>query len=269
MSQSHSLPPRLFNNAILLLVSAIGIAAFLYPFVGARPDTAVAHGAAAHAQDAPLMFIVLIVLCLGAVLGNLFSSGGGLNAKMVAALGILTAVNGILRAVPGPAGFSAMFALPILTGYCYGATFGYLLGALSLAVSALLGAGVGPWLPYQMFTVGWIGLTSAWLPDIRRHPRLEVAVLAAWGLLWGIAFGLVMNAWFWPYVYDPLQAGMHWRPGLGAWEALKRYLVFYGLTSSWWDAGRAAGNALLIALFGIPVLRLLRRFGRRFTFEVR
>jgi hypothetical protein len=27
------------------------------------------------------------------------------------------------------------------------------------------------------------------------------------------------------------------------------------------------GNVLLIGLFGAPVLRLLRRFGRRFTFE--
>jgi energy-coupling factor transport system substrate-specific component len=60
---------------------------------------------------------------------------------------------------------------------------------------------------------------------------------------------------------------MHWQPGIGALEAIKRYLVFYSLTSSWWDAGRAAGNMLVIALFGIPVLRLLRRFGKRFTFE--
>jgi len=96
-----------------------------------------------------------------------------------------------------------------------------------------------------------------------------VTVLAAWGLRWGIAFGLMMNAWFWPYVFDPAQAGLYWQPGLGAWGTLKRYLIFYALTSSWWDAGRAAGNALLIALFGIPVLRLLRRFGRRFTFEVK
>jgi energy-coupling factor transport system substrate-specific component len=260
---------KLLNKAILVLVSAIGIVAFLTPFLQARPETTATHGAMAHAQDAPLMFIALIVLCLGAVLGNLLSGGGGLNAKMVAALGMLTAVNAVLRAIPGPAGFSAMFALPVLAGYCYGATFGYLLGALSLAVSALLGAGVGPWLPYQMFTLGWVGLTSAWLPDMQRRPRLEVAVLAAWGAAWGVAFGLVMNAWFWPYVFNPVEAELYWQPGMGAWEGVKRYLAFYAITSSWWDAGRAIGNAALIALFGVPMLRLLRRFGRRFTFEMR
>jgi len=47
-----------------------------------------------------------------------------------------------------------------------------------------------------------------------------------------------------------------------------RYAVFYVTTSLWWDLGRAAGNVLLIGLFGLPVLRLLRRFGRRFYFQV-
>jgi energy-coupling factor transport system substrate-specific component len=256
---------HVLNGAILVLVSAIGIAAFLYPFVRPADSADSALSAMAHAQDAPLMFAVLIVLCLGAVLGNLLSSG--LNAKMVAALGVLTAANAVLRAVPGPVGFSAMQVLPILCGYVYGPLFGYLLGALSMAVSALLGAGIGPWLPYQMFTLGWVGLTSAWLPHLERRPRMERTVLALWSVLWGIAFGVVMNAWFWPFVYDPTQSEIYWQPGVSVMEGIKRYLTFYALTSSWWDAGRAVGNVLLIALFGGPVLRLLRRFGQRFTFE--
>ena len=260
---------RLFslNGAILLLASAIGVAAFVAPFVrftGAEEAAAALGGA--HAREAPLLFAVLIVLCLGAVLGNLVS-GSGMNAKMVAALGVLTAANAVLRAVPGPAGFSASFLLPLLAGYCYGPTFGYLLGALSIAVSAMLGAGVGPWLPYQMFAAGWVGLTSAWLPDLHRRPRLEVILLAVWGLLWGVGFGFVMNLWFWPFVFDPTQAGLYWQPGMGAWPAVRRYLTFYVITSLWWDAGRAVGNVVLLALFGASLLRLLRRFGKRFTFE--
>jgi energy-coupling factor transport system substrate-specific component len=260
---------RVMNAAILVLVSLIGVAAFLYPFFQPQDQARATPGAMAHGQDALLMFVALILLSLGAVMGNMVGSNGGLNAKMVAALGVLTAVNAVLRVVPGPVGFSAMFVLPILTGYCYGGTFGYLLGTLSMAVSALVGAGVGPWLPYQMFTIGWIGLFSGWLPKMHRRPRLEVVVLALWGLLWGIAFGFVMNVWFWPYVFDSAQAGMYWEPGTGPLEAFRRYMAFYAVTSSWWDAGRAMGNVLVIALFGMPVLRLLRRFGRRFTFEVR
>jgi energy-coupling factor transport system substrate-specific component len=268
MNHTHALSrsSRLLNAAILSLVSAIGIAAFLYPFVRPAADAATTYETAAHASDAPLLFAVLIVLCLGTVLGNLV--GSGLNAKMIAALGVLTAANAVLRAVPGPAGFSAAFALPILVGYCYGPTFGYLLGALSIAVSAMIGAGVGPWLPYQMFTTGWMGLTSAWLPDLSRHGKLEVTTLVAWSIVWGIGFGFVMNIWFWPYILDPAQASMHWEPGLGAIEAFKRYLAFYTITSSWWDVARAAGNAAIIIAFGHPLLRLLRRFGRRFTFTI-
>jgi energy-coupling factor transport system substrate-specific component len=257
---------RLLNGAILLLSSAIGIVAFLYPFIQPPQAANTFQGGGAHAQDAALIFGLLVALSLGAVLGNLV--GSGLNAKIVAALGVLTAVNAVLRAVPGPVGFSAMQALPILAGYCYGPMFGYLLGALSVGVSALLGAGVGPWLPYQMLAVGWVGLTSAWLPDMRRRPRLEIAALTGWGLVWGVAFGFIMNLWFWPYIFDPTQAGLFWEPGTGAVEILKRYLSFYALTSLWWDLGRAAGNVTLILLFGAPVLRLLRRFRKRFTFHL-
>jgi energy-coupling factor transport system substrate-specific component len=263
-TSTHGSPARWLNGGILFLSSAIGVVAFLYPFVQPAPSSAALQGGAAHAQDAALVFGLLVALSLGAVLGNLV--GGGLNAKIVAALGVLTAANAVLRAVPGPVGFSAMLALPILAGYCYGPMFGYLLGALSVGVSALLGAGVGPWLPYQMLAAGWVGLTSAWLPDMRRRPRLEIGVLIAWGIVWGLAFGFVMNLWFWPYIYDPTQAGLYWAPGTGAREILERYLSFYALTSLWWDLGRAAGNVVLIALFGAPVLRVLRRFRRRFTF---
>jgi energy-coupling factor transport system substrate-specific component len=274
-SRSLSFTSRALNSLILALVSLIGIAAFLYPFFQPQASSATAPGGAAHAQDALLMFVLLVVLSLGAVLSNMVGSGGGLNAKMVATLGVLTAVNAILRVVPGPAGFSAVFALPILAGYCYGPTFGYLLGSLSIAVSAMIGAGIGPWLPYQMFTIGWVGLTSGWLAAIRRiafvrsHPRAEIALLALWGLFWGMAFGIVMNIWFWPFIFSPAQSELYWQHGMAPLEILKRYTAFYLVTSSWWDAARAIGNALLIAFLGLPVLRLLRRFGRRFTFELR
>ncbi len=257
---------RLLDDLILLVASLVGLAALLYPFFSTALSQSPVAGDA-HAQDSPLISLLLIVLCLGIVLVTLES--GEMNAKMVAVLGVLTATNAVLRAVPGPAGFAAVFVLPVLCGYTYGATFGFLLGALSLLVSAIIGAGIGPWLPYQMFATGWVGLTSAWLPDLRRLGRVEVLVLGLWGLVWGLLFGALMNVWFWPYVFQPQQAEMYWQPGIGLGETLKRYAVFYGLTSFWWDLGRAVGNALLLWFFGAPLLKLLRRFQRRFHFVVR
>jgi len=252
---------RVLSRTPVILASLAGLAAFLYPFIVQRGDTPT--DVLAHAQDAPWLFFLLVALALLAVLADLETQR--MDAKTVAVLGTLAAVNGALRLVPGPAGFSAVFFLLILCGYAYGPNFGFLLGALGLFVSALVTGGVGPWLPYQMFAAGWVGLTAGWLPDLRRWPRGELAVLAAFGLVWGFLFGALMNLWFWPYL--AVEGAASWQPGLSAGEGLQRYAIFYLTTSLWWDLGRAAGNVLLILLFGRPILRLLRRFQKRFHFK--
>lgn len=256
---------RLLIGAIVFLASLLGLASFLYPFFALPPgDGAAAPSAMAHAQDAPLIFVVLVILCLGAVLSSL--SSGTMNSKLIAVLGILTAANAVLRGIPGPGGLSLVFLLPILCGYAYGPTFGFLLGVFSLGVSAFLGFGVGPWLPYQMFAAGWVGLLSGWLPHFEERPRLEAVVLASWGLLLGLLFGVLMNVWFWPFIATPGQSEMYWEPGLAMAETLKRYGLFYVVTSLWWDLTRAVGNFVLLLLLAAPVLRLLRRFEQRFHF---
>jgi len=254
---------RLLSKLIMLATSLVGLGAFVYPFFSSQTVQSAARNQA-HTQDAPLMTIVLITLCLGAILATL--STGEMNAKMVAVLGILTAVNAVLRAVPGPAGFAAVFALPILCGYVYGGVFGFLLSALSLLVSALIGAGMGPWLPFQMFAAGWVGLSSSWLPKLERWPKVEVGVLGFWGLLWGLLFGAIMNIWFWPFVFQPSKADIYWQPGLGLLQSLRHYAAFYLVSSLWWDLGRGLGNAILIWVFGTALLKLLRRFRKRFHF---
>ncbi|MHB0878061.1 MAG: ECF transporter S component [Anaerolineae bacterium] len=251
------------NSGILIAASILGALSLLYPFFlppgqsGGQPTS--------HAGDAPLLFIAIIVLCLGAVAANLASRQ--MNSKVIAVLGVLTAMNAVMRAIPGPGGFSAVFFLPILCGYVYGATFGFLLGSLSLMVSALIGAGIGPWLPYQMLCAGWVGMISGWLPKPGSR-RLELGLLAAWGVIAGLAFGAVMNLWFYPFISTPTSAGMYWQPGMGLIAGLRRYAVFYALTSLWWDVMRSAGNAVLVLLFGGPLLVTLRRFQRRFQFTL-
>jgi energy-coupling factor transport system substrate-specific component len=252
------------NALILLMASLVGVAAFAYPFFS--PMVASGPTATAHAQDAPLVTLVLTLLCVIIVVANLTSRQ--MSARTVAVLGVLSAVNAVLRAIPGPAGFSAIFFLLALCGYVYGGTFGFLMGVLSLLVSALIGGGVGPWLPYQMLSTGWIGLTSGWLPNLRRWPRAERVLLATWVALWGFAFGAIMNLWFWPYV-SAMQAspGQNWEPGLRLYEGLRRYGAFYATTSLWWDLTRAAGNAALVIFLGGPLIKVLRRFKHVLGFE--
>jgi energy-coupling factor transport system substrate-specific component len=254
--------------AIISLASLLGLAAFLYPFfLPALPSTS----GMAHANDAPLVFVALLVLCLAAVFASLTSQE--LTSKLIALLGILTALSAVLRTIPGPAGFNAIFLLPILSGFCYGPSFGFMLGVLSLLVSALIGGGVGPWLPYQMLATGWVGLLSGFLPEWRRFRRLEPVMLAVWGAVLGLVFGAIMNIWFWPFLagggtgFDQAQGGV-WQPGMNVLATLRAYLTFYAVTSLWWDAWRAVGNALLLLLFGGAILRVMRRFRSRFRFDV-
>lgn len=262
---------RGLSVAIYALTTLLGAAAFLYPFW--LPAAAAATGSGmAHAADAPLMVSLLAGLCFAVLL--LEVQGQGMSAKIVALLGVLVAMNAVLRfiesAVPGPGGFSPIFLLIVLGGYVYGARFGFLLGALTIFVSSILTGGMGPWLPYQMFTAGWTGMAAPLCRPLVRALRAEgkageAVVLAVYGGLWGFLFGAVMNIWFWPFVSGP--AGEYWEPGVAFVEGLRRYAVFYVVTSLAWDALRMAGNVAFILAMGVPALRILRRFRDRFTFE--
>jgi energy-coupling factor transport system substrate-specific component len=266
---------QFLSSLILFLASWLGVWAFIYPFFRPRASQeSMANTGMAHANDAPLIFILLLGLCLVVIVANLETRR--MDARLVAVLGVLVGINATLRLVPGPLGFSAVFFLPILGGYVFGADFGFLMGALSLLVSAIITSGVGPWLPFQMFAAGWVGLVGGWLPHFPGQPRLELLFLAAWGTVSGFLYGLIINLWFWPYLVAPAveqtapgqaNAAMMWQAGAGLWSTLVRYGLFYLTTSLWWDAGRAFGNLLLLLLVGGPILRLLRRFQQRFQFS--
>jgi energy-coupling factor transport system substrate-specific component len=273
------------TTIVLAITSLIGVAAFLSPFWLARTQTTGADRTA-HGGDAPLLFAVIGVFCLVVLL---IETGGGADpdAKRVALLGVLVAANAALRLIPGIFGASPIFFLPICVGFVWGSSFGFLLGAASIAVSALLTGGIGPWLPFQMMTLGWVGLTAGLLPGRRVPPspnpslvrgRGELSppsatqsliALAIFAALWGFLFGAIMNLWFWPFAApaSPAESGLYWAPGLGVGETMRRYLVFYGATSAVYDAFRAAGNVAMFALFGRPVLLLLLRFRDRFTWQ--
>jgi energy-coupling factor transport system substrate-specific component len=258
---------RLLSALILLLASALGAWAFLSPFLEPRRNGEGGMGGA-HAADAPILFLTLLALCLIVVIANLETRR--MDSRWVAILGLVVALNSVLRMFSGPGGFNAVFLLPIVCGYVLGADFGFLVGTLSILVSALLTSGVGPWLPFQMFATGWCGMLAGWLPKLPR--RIEIPSLALWGALSGYLVGAVLNLWFWPYLVvpgaGPTGGSMYWAPGAGLLQTLLRYGLFYLATSFWWDTGRAAGNVVLLIAVGPPLIRLLRRFQSRFHFGI-
>ena len=254
-----------------LLYSAgalIGVAAFVYPFLQpALQRTATAEGATLSPALTPLLTTVLLAVCLLALLVEM--QGAQASAKVVAALGMLVAATSVLRfvetAIPGPGGFTPVLVPVILAGYVFGARFGFLMGALTLLVSALITGGVGPWLPYQMFVASWVGFTAGIVPHAQR-PRLEMIMLASFAALWGLLFGFITNLYFWPFFAG--EVGVSWQPGAGVEAAVSHYLAFYVATSLAWDLMRAAGNVALILLLGSPAVRALARFRDRFQFTL-
>src|SRR5215217_546080 len=248
----------------------VGLAGVLYPFI--LPANARADDRSAHAADAPYLFALVTVFCVVAIAVELDGEGaGGVRhsaAKSVALLGVLVATDATLRLVPSFLGGSPIFLLVILVGAVFGPAFGFQLGALTILVSAFITGGVGPWLPYQMLGVGWVGLTAGWLPRPAGFRR-RLLLLAFFGAVWGFLYGAILNLWSWPFAAPGLEAdvGLYWSPSLSFGETLSHYARFYLVTSLWYDLFRALGNAALVLALGGPTLRVLERFRSRFSWE--
>lgn len=262
---------------VVASASLLGLVAFLYPFllsIGGDPTAAPSSASSAavveppaRQAEAPILFAVLTGACLLAILVRL-SAGGGQSpsaSKTVALLGVLVAIDATLRLVPSLLGASPIFLLIILVGSVFGPSFGFLMGALTLSVSAFLTGGLGPWLPYQMLGAGWVGLTAGWLPA-SGSPRRRLAGLAGFGAAWGFLYGALLNLYAWPFAAPGLDAdvGLYWLPGLGPAETIDRYTTFYLVTSLGHDLFRAIANAALVLLLGGPLLLVLERFRARF-----
>ena len=242
----------------LAVVSALGVVAFCWPLV-VEPGSALDGNA-----TAPWLFVALIPLLLAVVLAEV--ADGGMDAKAVAVLGVLAAVGAALRPLGGgAAGFEPVFFLLVLAGRALGRGFGLVLGSVTLFASALLTAGVGPWLPFQMLAAGWVGFLAGCLPPMRG--RAEVAMLTAYGALAGLLYGLLMNLQLWPFAVG-LESELSYVAGAPLSENLGRFIAFTLATSLGFDIPRAVTTAVLVALTARPVLRALRRAGRKAQFGV-
>jgi energy-coupling factor transport system substrate-specific component len=254
------------GTIVFVLLNLLGLFAYLHPFFA--PGLA-GEGAAgfAHRTDATVVFAAVAALCLVLIVADL--AGGGLDSKTLAVVGVLAALAAVLRTLTLPAGANLYFFLVILGAFTFGPRLGYLLGALSFFLSAVVTGGFGPWLPFQMLAAAWMGASAGLLGHFADSAglglRARLALVIAFGSVWGLLYGAITNLWFWPWVV----AGpdISYEPGAGALETLRRYWNFYLLTSLGWDLFRTLGNALILVAVGGPLLRALLRFRERFSFR--
>jgi energy-coupling factor transport system substrate-specific component len=247
------------------IVSLAGVVLFVWPFLGLGLP-----------PEAPALAVTV-----GAVASIALMETGArrLDSGRLALLAALAAIDAALRLVlvNGVGGFSPIFFLVLCAGYEFGASYGFLVGAFSLLVSALVTGGIGPWLPYETFAVGWVGASAGlagsvvrrlgpirrgWVPD-----RRDLAVLVGVAIVTGFAYGALTDIWGWVAFYRGVE-NIGWTPGLSAPETLAQFGRYYAVTSLVWDAFRAFGDAVAVLALGAPVLMAMGRLRARLGYEI-
>ena len=244
----------LTSKIVLTATSLFAIAGFTWPFFA--PDKDAAHFAQYFFWIAlPLSFILLIAQL----------SDRSLDAKSIALLGMLAALLAALRPLgAGAIGLEPMWFLLILAARVFGSSFGFLLGVLGMLASAFFTGGIGPWLTYQLFAAGVIGLFAGSLgKNLRGKP--ELILLIAISILSALGYGLLMDLQFWPWALGS-NTQLSFIPGGDFQINLRRFLTFHFLSSMAWDIPRAVLTSLLIISTGPAVLSALRRTQRKAAF---
>lgn len=242
----------------IAIVSLVSLLAFTWPLY--LPESAFGLS---MTQDRYWVFFLIIPLALFFL--GLEINRGKIEMSALALLAVLAALAAALRQIgAGAVGIEPMWFLVILAARVFGATFGFSLGAIAMALSALLTGGIGPWLPFQIMAASWIGLLAGSLPQ-RLRGRLEIAMLMVIALVAGMSFGFLMDLQLWPWLLGT-ETAISFVPGAGVEENLTRFVRFHFLTAMAWDIPRSILTATLIAITGAPILNALRRAQKRVVF---
>ena len=245
---------KYLRSALIALSIPTALLGFLWPFfVG---STELAHKAGWFFVASTSITVALIVTLV---------ANDDLGSKNVAFLGILSALIAALRPLGiGAIGIEPMWFALILAARVMGPLFGFLLGALSMVLSALLTGGIGPWLSYQVFAAALIGFGVGVIPTKARG-KLEISILALYGAIAAEFFGIAMDLQFWPW---SLGAGtdLSFKAGAPFSENISHFFSYHFLSALAWDIPRAVITVSLILIAGKPALNALRRARHRAAF---
>jgi energy-coupling factor transport system substrate-specific component len=237
----------MFRRTLISLLISLAALGFFWPFF--VPTNEMAEKASWFFLAAtPLILLLVIVLVTQEELGS----------KKIALLGILTALIAALRPLGiGAIGIEPMWFALIIAARTMGPTFGFLLGTLSMALSALLTGGIGPWLSYQIFAAALIGWGTIFIPAKLRGAK-EVIALIFYGILAAGFFGIAMDLQFWPWTLGP-GTELSYLPGGALAENLDRFFTYHFVSALAWDIPRAVLTTILLSIATKPMLTALRR----------
>ncbi len=239
-------------RAAFVGVSIVGLLAFGWPFFS--PLLSLPHGAVVSIAAGVSLGVAVVLLLL--------SFAELRDPRMLALIGVLAALAAAARMLSvGAGGIEFIFVVVILAGRVLGPRGGFAVGALGIVVSSLMWGGFGPWTPFQLLAVGWVGAgAGAVLARFtKRGERIEVALLAGFGAFASYLFGLLMNLWFWPVAVGP-GTTISLESGGGLIDNLARFTLYSLATSTLtWDTVRAITTVVTLLLVGRASLKALRR----------
>lgn len=239
---------KVLQQSLFTLVSLLALLGFSWPLI-----------LPAKQELNPGYLVVVAVAALAFIAIWIFDRTL-VGANYLALLGTLSALGAATRiATSGVAGFELVFLIVILGGAAIGAGFGFQLGALTVLVSSIFFGGFGPWTPFQLFAVGWVGLGAGLVSKLRLSSRPKVVALAAYAVVSSYLFGLIMNLWFWPFALTG-DSTISYDPTAPISDNLASFLLYTLTTSTLgWDSVRAIVLVISILLLGPSVLAILRR----------
>ena len=235
------------SRIVLAFTSLIALAGFIWPFF--------------YVGNLHWIFVAAIAASAFLLISEV--GIGSIDAKSIALLGVMSAFITLLRPLgAGAAGLEPIWFALIIAARVFGPSWGFLLGITSMTTSALLTGGVGPWLAYQVFAAGWIGLLAGSLPQKFAGKLIRGAtekfLLIIVGIFAAFAFGILMDLQFWPWVLGS-NTQLSYIPGGAISENISRFITFHFASSMAWDIPRAILTSTLIAVTATPFLSALRR----------
>jgi energy-coupling factor transport system substrate-specific component len=244
----------MIRKTTLVALVTTTIAGFLWPFF-APSDSAADKASWFFLAAAPIAIALVLLLLTQQELGS----------KNIAFLGILTALIAAIRPLGiGAIGIEPMWFALILASRAMGPSFGFLLGSMSMLLSALLTGGIGPWLSYQIFAAALIGYLTGVIPSGLRG-RSEILALALYGALAAELFGILMDLQFWPWTLGR-NTQLSYQPGAPLSENLSHFFSYHFVSALAWDIPRALVTVILISITGQAVLQALRRARQKASF---
>ena len=228
MSREFSISKRMLLSALLIFIAV--------------PATII--GGVVFLDDRKYYFISLMVIIYAMIPFFLRFEGRRPQAREIILLAVMTAI-----AVAGRAAFfmlpqfKPVVAIIIITGVSFGKEAGFLVGALTALISNFY-FGMGPFTPWQMFSLGIIGFLAGLLAEkgIVKKNRLHLSIFGALSTLF--IFGLIMD----------FSSILMWTSSI-TWELIVATYV----AGSMFNVMHALATVFFIFIFSRPMIEKLER----------